>query len=143
MDIRVITDRYHVSPQIDPSDFDTLVNEGFVAVICNRPDVEIPPSHHAKAMETAAKEAGLAFHTLELTHQTMTPENIARQKAIIDGAGGKILAYCASGTRSTIAWALGQASDVDPSVILDAARGAGYQLDNIKPTLEAIASAKS
>lgn len=142
MDIRAVTDRYHVSPQIDPSDLETLAQEGFVAVICNRPDMEIPPSHHAEIMEAAATQAGLAFHRLELTHQTMTPDNIARQKAIVNDTEGKVLAYCASGTRSTIAWALGQADEVDAETILNAARNAGYQLDNIKPTLDAIAASK-
>lgn len=142
MDIRQITEIYHVSPQIDPSDMAALAQDGFAAVICNRPDAENPPSHHASVMEQAARDAGLAFHTLELTHQTLTPDNVARHKDMIAGAGGKVLAYCASGTRSTIVWALGQAGEMSTDEIVAAGLAAGYQLDNIRPTLDAIAASK-
>jgi uncharacterized protein (TIGR01244 family) len=140
MDIRTLTPTYFVSPQIDPADLATLGAEGFTTVICNRPDGEVPPSHQAAAIEAAAREAGLAFHALPLTHQTLNPENVARHRDLVEHAPGKVLAYCASGTRSTIVWALGQARERPVDEILAAASAAGYQLDNIRPTLEAIAA---
>ena len=53
MDIRQITPRYSVSPQINPEDFAAIKAAGFTKVICNRPDVENPPSHQADAMAAA------------------------------------------------------------------------------------------
>ncbi len=140
MDIRTLTPTYHVSPQIEPAELSTLASEGFTTVICNRPDGEVPPSHQAAAIEAAAREAGLDFHALPLTHQTLNPENVARHRDLVAQANGKVLAYCASGTRSTIVWALGQAGARPVEEILAAAQAAGYQLDNIRPTLEAIAA---
>lgn len=140
MDIRTITPIYHVAPQIDPADLAPLAADGFTTVICNRPDAENPPSHHAAALEAAATAAGLQFHVLPLTHQTLNPANVAAHRALIDEASGKVLAYCASGTRSTIVWALGQAGQHSTDDILTAARAAGYQLDNMRPTLDAIAA---
>ncbi|MEP4194624.1 MAG: TIGR01244 family sulfur transferase [Aliishimia sp.] len=140
MDIRKITENYYVAPQMDPSEMTELAKAGFATVICNRPDAEVPPSHQADALEAAAQAAGLDFHRLALTHQTMNPPNIARQRGIVDVSSGKVLAYCASGTRSTIAWALGQVGSMSTDDILSAAQAGGYQLDNIRPTLDAMAS---
>ncbi|WP_371060021.1 TIGR01244 family sulfur transferase [Rhodosalinus sp. 5P4] len=139
MDIRQIDARYHVSPQIAAEDAEALAEAGFTRVICNRPDAEVPPSHQAEAIGEAVRAAGLEFEVLPLTHETMTPENVARQAALVDTAPGKVLAYCASGTRCTVVWALGQARRQSPEEILSAAAQAGYRIDGLRPTLDALA----
>ncbi|MEO0390977.1 MAG: TIGR01244 family sulfur transferase [Pseudomonadota bacterium] len=139
MDIRKLTDTFHVSPQIAAEDVPALAAQGFAAIICNRPDSEVPPSHQADAIRAAAEAAGLAFHELPLTHMTMTPDNTHRQVDLAEAAGGPVLAYCASGTRSTVAWALGSARHTDVDTLITAARGAGYDLENLRPTLAAAA----
>lgn len=142
MDIRPITPRYAVSPQIEPSDLSAIAEAGFRLVICNRPDAEIPPQLHAETMRAAAEAAGLDFAILPLTHQTMTPENVARQLDLVDQAGGPVLAYCASGTRCTVIWALGMAGQMSSDDILKTAADAGYQLENLRPALTALAEGR-
>ena len=117
-----------------------LVAAGFTTIINNRPDEEVPPSLQADIMEAAAKLAGLAFVRLPLTHQTLTPQNIRLHADNVAGSTGPVLAYCASGTRSTIVWALGQAGAMPVDDILAAARTGGYNLDNLRATLDAIAN---
>lgn len=143
MDIREITPRYHVSPQIALEDAQALADAGFRLVICNRPDQEITPDIHADRMREAVEAAGLRFEVLPLTHQTMTPENVARQQELVNGSDGPVLAYCASGTRCTVVWALSQAGQQPTDEILATASKAGYQLDGLRPTLEAIAANKT
>ena len=137
---RQITPRYHVSPQITPEDIPAIKAAGYVRVICNRPDMENPPALQAEAMGTAARAAGLDFQVLPLTHQTMTPENIARQKALYDEAEGPVLAYCASGTRCSVIWALGQVGKRSVDDVLSQTAQAGYDLAGLRPTLEALSS---
>jgi len=136
MDPRCITPRYFVSPQISAEDLQSLAEAGFKAVICNRPDAEVPPSHQANAIRIAAESAGLRFEELPLTHQTMTAENVARQRELAEICDGPVLAYCASGTRCSVVWALGHAGDMTPDSILSKTAAAGYQLDNLRPALE-------
>ena len=138
MDIRQITPRFFASPQIDPEDMTAIASAGFKMILCNRPDAEVPPSHQSAAIETAAREAGLAFEIQPLTHQTMTPDVIANNCALIDSADGMVLAYCASGTRSTIAWALAAAQDTPAEEVIAAARAGGYDLESMRPRLEAL-----
>ncbi len=135
MDIRQITPRFFVSPQIDPEDMAELSAAGITRILCNRPDSEVPPSHSAAAIRAAAEAAGLKFGAKPLTHQTMVPEVIAENSALGPDSGDIVLAYCASGTRSTIAWALGQAGKMDPNEIIEAARAAGYDISNMRDVL--------
>ncbi|MGC1506200.1 MAG: TIGR01244 family sulfur transferase [Sulfitobacter sp.] len=135
MDIRQLTPRYFVSPQIAAEDMADLAAAGITRVLCNRPDAEVPPSHSADAIRTAAQAAGLSFAEQPLTHQTMVPEVIARNRALGVDSDEVVLAYCASGTRSTIAWALGQAGEMEPDAIIEAAHAAGYDLANMRQVL--------
>lgn len=138
MDMRQITPTYFVSPQIEPGEMADIAAAGVTRIIDNRPDAEVPPPLQADAVEAAAQAAGIEFVRLPLTHQTMTPDNVAAHRDAIDGASGAVLAYCASGTRSTVVWALGQAQAMETDEILGKARAAGYQLDGLRPTLEAM-----
>lgn len=121
-------------------DVPAIVDAGFTTVICNRPDAEVPPSHQAASIRAAVEGAGLTFLELPLTHQTMTPENVAQQRAWIDGAEGPILAYCASGTRCSVVWSLGQVGDLSVDEIMQTTQNAGYDLSGLRPTLDAIAA---
>ena len=142
MDMRRITDDYYVSPQLEPADMADAAAAGITTIICNRPDSEVPPQLQADALEAAAQAAGLAFHRVPLTHQTMTPDIIAHHAQLAADAEGKVLAYCASGTRSTVAWTLGNAKALGVDAVLAAARAGGYELENLRPTLEVAAKSR-
>jgi len=140
MDIRPISDRYNVSPQIDPEDAPAIKAAGITTVICNRPDMEVPPSHQAEAVRAAVEAEGLRFEELPITHQTMTPDRVQMQADIVASSDGPVLAYCASGTRSSILWAFSQADQQSADDILNALAKAGYDLSAMRPTLDAIAA---
>ena len=48
---------------------------------------------------------------------------------------GPILAYCQTGTRSVMLWALVQAKSRDVEAILSATKSAGYDLTGMRPRL--------
>lgn len=139
MDIRQITPDYAVSPQIDPADMPAIAAAGFKAIICNRPDAEVPHELSSEVMRIAAEAAGLGFTVNPVTHQTLNMDMVAEQKAAMDAAGGPVLAYCASGTRSSIVWSLGQAGEMAADDIIAATAKAGYDLAGLRPRLDALA----
>ncbi|MEP2533826.1 TIGR01244 family sulfur transferase [Shimia sp.] len=139
MDIRQITPRYFVAPQIDATDMTALAEAGFTTVIDNRPDAEIDVDQQADVMAQAADAAGLKFVLNELTMNTMTPERQAVQRDTLEQSDGKVLAYCRSGTRSTICWALAHAQTTPVDDLLSAAADGGYDLSGLAPSLHAIA----
>ena len=135
MNIHKITEKFFVSAQIEAADAPAVVDAGIVRVICNRPDQEVPAALQADAIGAAVRAAGIDFAVLPITHQSMTQSVVAEQSELINSADGPVLAYCASGTRSTIAWALGQAGEMEAQDIINAARNGGYDLANMQQVL--------
>ncbi|WP_322891305.1 MULTISPECIES: TIGR01244 family sulfur transferase [unclassified Yoonia] len=139
MDIRHITPDYAVSPQIDVADIPAIAAAGFTTIICNRPDAEVPPSHQADAIRAAAEAAGIAFAINPVTHQGLNMEMVNTQMAAADASSGPTLAYCASGTRSSIVWSLGQAGKMPTDAIIAATAQAGYDLGGMRGQLDMLA----
>ncbi len=141
MDIRQITPDYAVSPQIDLADIPAIAAAGFTTLICNRPDAENPPSHCAAAFQAAALASGLTFVNIPVTHAGLSLDIVAAQREALDASTGPVLAYCASGTRSSIVWSLGQAGDMPSADIIAATSKCGYDLRGLQPQIEALAKA--
>lgn len=139
MDIRHITPTYAVTPQITAEDIPAIAAAGFTAIICNRPDAEVPPALQAEAIAAAAAAAGLRFTVNPVTHQGLNMEMVATQKTACDTAEGPTLAYCASGTRSSIVWSLAQAGAMPSEAIIAATAQAGYDLAGMRGQLDALA----
>lgn len=138
MDIRQISSAYSVTPQIEVADIPAIAEAGFGTIICNRPDAEVMPPQQANAIRNAAEAAGLVFVEIPVTHQTLNMDIVAAQREALDGSDKPVLAYCASGTRSTIVWALGQANEQSADKLIETAGSAGYDLSGLRPQLNAL-----
>jgi uncharacterized protein (TIGR01244 family) len=141
MDIRNLTATYAVSPQIDPSDLMALKAAGFTTVIDNRPDGEIPPHLQAGVMQTAAQALGLTFVANPVIGGALTMDNVAAQKAAIAASDGPVFAYCASGNRSSVVWALAHAGQMPVDDLVGIPAKFGYQLDHLRSQIAALAQA--
>lgn len=135
-----IAEGYSVATQPDPDDMAGLAERGVKTLVCNRPDAENPPSHQAASIQDAAEAQGLAFVFNPVIGSAMTMENVQEQADAIDAADGPIVAYCASGTRSVVMWALAMAGRMPTAEILAATRRAGFALDHLAPQIEALAA---
>lgn len=140
MDIRPLTPGYAVSPQIDPVDFAAIKAAGYTMVIDNRPDGEIPPSHHTDVMAEAARAAGLEFVANPVIGGMLKMENVTAQAEAISKATGPVLAYCASGNRSSIVWALAHAGKMGVDDLISTPAKYGYNLEGLRGQLEALAA---
>lgn len=139
MDIRQITPDYAVSPQIDPQDLPALKAAGFTKIIDNRPDGEIPDSHRTEAMRAAAEALGFEFVANPVIGGAITMENVTAQGAALT-EGVKTLAYCASGNRSSIVWALSQAGKRPTDEIVALPEQHGYNMEIWRDQIEALAA---
>ena len=130
-----IDSNYYVSPQISVDDVNLLAKAGLVKIICNRPDSEVSQDLKAEVIGAAARAAGLTFDLLPLTHQTMHAKNIKAQLDLVSDVKGAVLAYCATGTRCTVVWALSQSGRRSADEILKITKQAGYNLEGLRPHL--------
>ena len=139
MDIRALTPDYAVSPQIEPSDLPAIKAAGYVTVIDNRPDGEIPPHLHTPFMKAAAEALGLVFVVNPVIGGQLTMDNVNAQGAAIAASPGPVFAYCASGNRCSIVWALANAGKRPVEELVGLPARFGYQLDHLRPQIEALA----
>ena len=124
MDLHRITADFAVAPQITASDMALIAAEGFTCVICNRPDAENPPDLQMPAMRAAATAAGMTFVENPVVNGGLTMDMVEGQRTAITNATGPVFAYCRSGTRSTIVWALSQAGTISTDTLITAAAAA-------------------
>lgn len=139
MDIRRLTPDYAVSPQIEPSDLPAIKAAGFTTVINNRPDGEIPAHLQDAEMRRAAEALGLTFVTNMIYPGNLTEENVALQRAAMDAATGPVFAYCQSGNRCSIVWAVMEAGNRPIDELVGIPAQFGYKLDHLRPRLADLA----
>ena len=135
-----VDDGFFVAPQLDLSVVEELRAEGIVAVINNRPDGE--EAGQPSALETGAafQREGFAYHHLPVTMASLSPEVVAQFRDAWQQAQGPVVAYCRSGMRSTLLWALAEAlyGKRTPSDILTRAQAAGFDLSSASKLLEQV-----
>lgn len=136
MPLRPITDQFSVSDQITPQDMAAFAAQGIRTIICNRPDQEVPLTHQSNAMQTAAEAAGLTFIFNPIVPNGLTEANVSTQIHAITQTDGPVVAYCATGNRSTTAWALGVAGDISPDDVIKRAAAQGYDLSGLRSELQ-------
>lgn len=135
--IRRINDQISVAPQIDPADVVEAARAGFTTIVNNRPDAEETGQPEGDAIRTVAETLGLTYHAIPITHAGFSGPQVEAMRGVLADAEGPVLAFCRSGTRSANLWALAEASRGEhPAGLVEAAAGAGYDLNGIRPMLD-------
>jgi uncharacterized protein (TIGR01244 family) len=134
---RKLTDRIFVAPQIDVDAIQAAKLLGVTLVINNRPEDESADQTPGPDIEAAATEAGMDYIAIPVTHAGFAEWQVTAMADAIEKADGKILAYCRSGTRSTLLWALARATKGDhPAVLAEQAADAGYDLSPVMAMMD-------
>jgi uncharacterized protein (TIGR01244 family) len=102
---RQLDEKVLVSGQIRPEDVAALVGEGVTMLVNNRPDGEEPDQPLGMDIEEAARAAGIEYRAIPIIRGIGPADAQAMQDAI-KAAKGKVFAFCRTGTRSSLAWAL-------------------------------------
>ena len=125
-----------VAGQISPEDVAEAAARGFTFIVNNRPDDEQPGQPAAAEIEAAAQAAGLGYRAIPITHAGFSENQVTAMQEALEAAPGPVLAFCRSGTRSTLVWALARARMGDDAATLQAkAEAAGYDLTPIRAFL--------
>lgn len=105
MNLTQLSDLVYVYGQVAPSDISHLKEQGFMTLICNRPDGEEPGQPSAALIQAAAEEAGMSFFYVPFNPSNPSETMVSDFAAALDAAPeGKVLAYCRSGNRSSRLW---------------------------------------
>ena len=133
---RQLDDKTLVDGQIAPGDVAALQAQGVTLIVNNRPDGEDVGQPTSDEIEAAATAAGVAYRHVPIA-RGMGPSDIeAMRDAIHAAADGKMFAFCRSGNRSTLAWAVAKSEDgVSRADLERCAEAAGFTLGPISHLL--------
>jgi uncharacterized protein (TIGR01244 family) len=134
---RQLSENILVSPQLAVSDLAEAARLGVTMVINNRPEGESEDQATGDQIAEAARAAGMGYVAIPVSHAGFSENQVRAMSEALAGARGPVLAYCRSGTRSTLLWALSQASQgADPDTLASQAAAAGYDLAPVRPLMD-------
>ena len=109
MTIHRLSEKLYISPQISPADAAEAAKLGIRSVICNRPDGEEPGQPTAQQAAAWLADADIqSFHHQPIVAPQAGADDARHFTAQLEAAEGAVLAYCRTGTRSSLLWAIGQ-----------------------------------
>ena len=129
--LRKLDEKTLIGGQIQPGDVAQLKQLGVTMIVNNRPDGEDPNQPASADIQAAAEEAGIDYRFLPIT-RGIGPSDVEEMREAMDACEGKLLAFCRSGTRSALAWAVArreQGASVED--LEEAAAAAGVDLSPV------------
>jgi sulfide:quinone oxidoreductase len=133
-----ITPHFAVTGAMQPEDFAAAAGLGFRAIVSNLPDGEM--RSHPTSTEAAklAADAGLGFfHIPAVKHEVFSDRVVDGMTAAMQQFDGPVLAHCASGVRSALAWAAAAARSQPADCVIATLAEAGFNVAAIRDELEA------
>ncbi|PWR24927.1 TIGR01244 family sulfur transferase [Zavarzinia aquatilis] len=134
--LKQLTPDLAVTGQILPAEVADLAGRGFAMIVCDRPDGEDPGQPDFAAIAAAAAAAGLEARHIPIASPAAADAAVvgAFAKALSE-AKGPVLAYCRTGNRCAVLWALGLAGTKSADDIIGTAAAAGCDLSGLRPRL--------
>ena len=131
-----LDDRTLVGGQIAPGDVAALKDEGVTLSVNNRPDGEDEGQPTSAEIEAAAAAAGVGYRHVPIARGMGPSDTEAMRDAMHEAGEGKLLAYCRTGNRSALAWAVAKSEDGMPREELERyVDGAGFNLGPVSHLL--------
>jgi len=124
-----------VAGQLLPAQIQALAEQGVMTFINNRPDMEAPMQPSSQELEKLALDLGVDYHHIPMAGG-LTPGLIEASETAYANLPRPIVAFCASGTRSTALWAFAHVKTLGVEAVMKAMSEAGYNLEQIRAPLE-------
>ncbi len=136
---RKLTDTVYASPQIGLPEVAEAKALGVTLIVNNRPEGESEDQVPGDEIAAAAKAEGIEYLAIPITHAGFADHQVTAMADALQRSTGPVLAYCRSGTRSTLLWALAEAkAGKDPEQLAQAAAAAGYDLSPVRQVMDVL-----
>ena len=131
-----ISPHFAASAALQPGDLAAVAAAGFRSILSNLPDGEtaaFPTSHEE---EEAAARAGLAFRHVPIRKADLFSAPVLDgMEAALRELPGPVLAHCASGQRSAVAWAAAAARWQPAADVIAMLKAAGLDVEAMREEL--------
>ncbi len=123
-----------VTGQLLAAQMQALAEQGVMGFINNRPDMEAPLQPSAVDLESTALELGIDYYHIPMSGG-ISPGMIQASVTAFKTMPRPIVAFCASGMRSSALWGFAHVDKLGVDGVLDAIKEIGFDLEQIRHPL--------
>lgn len=128
MKLAILTPNLSALPQPAPADIGELADRGYRSIISNRPDGEAPGQPTWTDVKAAALARGMEAVHIPVTANRIDEADIRAFHEALERLPKPIAAFCRTGMRSTLLWALANEASLTVDERIRIAAKEGYDL---------------
>lgn len=136
MKLAILTPNITALPQPTAKDIGELADRGYRSIIGNRPDGETPDQPKWNDLKAAALARGMDAVHIPVVASQIGEADVRAFREALERLPKPIAAFCRTGTRSTILWALANEASLTPDERIKIAAKEGYDLEPFRALLE-------
>jgi sulfide:quinone oxidoreductase len=125
-----------VGPQITEGDVETIARLGFRSIISNRPDGESAEQLPFAALKAKARQHGVETRHVPVVATRITDADVEEFRQALRELPKPILAFCRTGTRAALLWALANKGSLTAEERMRSAAAHGYDLSAFRERIE-------
>lgn len=136
MKFAVLTPNVTALPQLSAEDIPELARRGYRSIVGNRPEGETPDQPRWTELEAAAVANGMAAVQIPVVASKIREQDVDAFRQALEQLPKPIAAFCRSGTRSTLLWALANQGNLSVDERISIAAKEGFDLEPFRGRLE-------
>ena len=136
MKSQMLTPDLSVMPQVSETDIAELSRRGFKSIISNRPDGEAPDQPAWTVIAAAARSHGLEARHIPVVASQIDDDDVSAFAAALRDLPTPIAAFCRTGTRAALLWALANKDSQSADERIRIAAKEGFDLEPFRARIE-------
>ena len=136
MTIKPLSPDLSVMPQIEATDIADLAARGFKSIVGNRPEGEAPDQPDWSSLVAEAERHGMSACQIPVVPGQIGTDDVERFAEALRDLPKPIAAFCRTGTRSVMLWALANPDELSVDERIAIAAAQGYDLASLRDRTE-------
>lgn len=126
--MRPLTETLSACSQLTLADIEVLASQGVKTLICNRPDYEDPDQPSSASLQAYAEGLGMQWFFQPVISGQVEDSQGDEFATLLDQAKTPVVAFCRSGARCGMLWALSERKKQAPQALVTQLQSAGYDM---------------
>ena len=136
MNLKPLSAKISVTPQIEVAEVADLAARGFKSIIGDRPEGEDPDQPAWSSLVAEAERHGMSVCQIPVVPGHISADDVKRFAEALRDLPTPIAAFCRTGTRSAMLWALANPDGLSADARITVAAAQGYDLATLRERLE-------
>ena len=131
MKLRRLDPDVYVADQLTVADLAILAERGVRSILNNRPEGESEDQPSGAVIEKAARSIGIAYAAAPVAGRDVSRAELRELGRALAALPKPVCAYCRTGVRSMLGWALTSLDAKGVNAVVEAVTGAGFDTDSL------------